>query len=290
MSTETLVTLFLPAALMVIMFGMGLGLQRSDFRRVATRPRATTVGLVGQLILLPILGFLFAWAFALSPPLAVGTVLLCACPGGPTSNLFTKLGRGDVALSVSLTAVSGVVTVFTIPLLTNLGIRVFGGNEVTVQLPILLTMLKIALVVLLPVGAGMLVRGRLKNAELRLQRLERRIMRASVLLLAIIIVGAVAKEGPKVARFVGEVGLPMVLLSLTGMTLGFALGHGLRLGSRPALTIAIEVGMQNGALAIGIALTVPQGEGIAIPAVVYSLWAYLPCALAAWWGKRNLPG
>ncbi|MFT5430274.1 MAG: BASS family bile acid:Na+ symporter [Myxococcota bacterium] len=287
MSAQTLVTLFLPAALMVIMFGMGLGLVMDDFRRVSRRPLAISLGAFGQLALLPALGFLFAWFFEFSPGTAVGTVLLCACPGGPTSNLFTKLGGGDVALSVSLTAFSGVITVFTIPLITNLGIATFGGDDITVQLPVLLTTFKIGLVVIFPVIAGMRARQRLVDNLPRLARLERRITRTSVLLLAVIIIGAVAKEGPKVARFIGEVGLPIVGLSVAGMLAGFALARIGRLGERQALTMAIEVGMQNGALAIGIAFTMPDPTDLVVPMVVYGLWVYVPCALAAWWGRRR---
>lgn len=287
MSSETLVTLFLPSALMVIMFGMGLGLEVDDFRRVAERPRPILIGLVGQLVLLPLVGFAVAWAFALPPPLAVGTVLLCACPGGPTSNLFTKLGAGDVALSVSLTAMSGLVTVVTIPLVTNLGISLFGGAGASVHLPVLATIAKVALVTVVPVVAGMILRRRLRQRAHAVLRLERHLTRVSVLLLVVIIAGAVAKEGPRVAASVARVGVPMVLLSVAGMAAGSLLARAARLSSREALTIAIEVGMQNGALAIALALSMPDGSAVAVPAVVYGLWAYAPCALAAAWGKRR---
>lgn len=283
--TELLVTLFLPAALAIIMFSMGLGLAPADFRRVAERPRAVAAGAVAQLLVLPALGFLFAWAFGLPPTLAIGMVLICACPGGPTSNLLSFVARGDVALSVSLTAVSGVVTVFTIPSVTNLAVRTFAADTAVIELPVLLTIVKIAAVVLAPVAAGMWVRARYGNVD----RLERRVQQLSFLLLGVIVVGAVLKERTRVLDYIREIGLAVVLLNGLAMGLGYAIGRVLRLDRKQSVTISIEVGMQNGALAIGIALTMPGGAAIAIPAVVYGLWAYFSCGAVALWGRRGAP-
>jgi BASS family bile acid:Na+ symporter len=270
------VQVFIPTAIAIITLAMGLGLQVADFKRVLEAPRATVVGALSQLVLLPAVGFLVAWAFALPPELAVGLVLLTAAPGGPSSNLYTHLARGDVALSVTLTAISGVATIVTIPFVVALALDLFLGRDHTVTLPVGQTIVQIALVVALPLAVGMGLRARRPALALRL---ERWLLWLSVLLLVVLIAGAVAREAGRVTDYLQVLGLPVAVVAAAGMLLGFLASRLARLGPPQAVTIAIEVGMQNAALAIGIAMGPLANDAMAMPAVIYGLLAYAACAV-----------
>ncbi|MGB3636992.1 MAG: bile acid:sodium symporter [Rivularia sp. (in: cyanobacteria)] len=157
MQSSFLTTVFLPLALFIIMLGMGLGLTLNDFKRVFIQSKAVILGLIAQLIVLPTIGFLLATIFPLSPELAVGVMILAACPGGPTSNMVSYLVRGNVALSITLTAISSLITVFTIPIVVNLAMQKFMGEAIALQLPFLKTLIQIAVITFIPVALGMLL-------------------------------------------------------------------------------------------------------------------------------------
>ncbi len=284
--TTTLVQLFIPLAIATIMFAMGLGLRTVDFRRVALEPRAVLIGAFAQLVLLPLAGFGLATLFELPPPLAVGFMLITAAPGGPSSNLYSHLARGDVALSVTLTAVSGVVTIVTIPLIMHLVLEHFLGESRTVSLPVGETILQIALIVGFPLGLGMFLR---HHRPVAADRADRIFKRVAVILLAIFVVGAVAKEAKRIGGYIDALLVPVLALSFGTMFLGLALAFLGRLPIRQGVTICIEVGMQNGALAMGLALGAFGSEEIAMPAVIYSLVAYFSCAIWIPVGRRFVP-
>jgi BASS family bile acid:Na+ symporter len=272
MTGEQIVRYLMPVALGVIMFSMGLGLRVNDFRRIFLQPRAVAVGAVSQLVLLPMVGFLIAEAFDLPSALAVGVVLITACPGGPTSNLLSYLARGDVALSVTLTAVSGFATVVTIPLLVNWAGTTFAAAGVEpIALPILPTILQVAGVAIVPVIVGMLVRARRPSSA---DRLEATTKRLSFGILGLLIVGAVAKEHALVVDSFGRIGAAVLTLNVATTSLGFGVARLFRLPPRQAVTIAIEVGIQNAAFAISIAAGLLGDMAIALPAVVYGLGMY----------------
>jgi BASS family bile acid:Na+ symporter len=270
------VQLFIPTAIATITLAMGLGLQVADFRRILESPRATVVGALSQLVLLPAVGFAVAWLFALPAELAVGLVLLTAAPGGPSSNLYTHLARGDVALSVTLTAISGVATIVTIPLVMALAFDAFLGASHTVTMPVGATILQIALVVALPLAVGMGLRAR---APAFAARLERVLLWVSVLLLCVLIAGAVAREAATVLASLSALIWPVTAVAAGGMLLGYVASRAARLGGPQAVTVAIEVGMQNAALAIGLAMGPLGSQTMALPAVVYALLAYVACAV-----------
>lgn len=288
MDVHTIVQVYIPLTIATIMFTMGLGLRVADFKRIVVQRRAVTVGILGQLVLLPVIGFLIAAAFALPAPLAIGLVLLTACPGGASSNLYSNLARGDTALSVTLTAVTGIVTIFTIPLVTNLAVSQFGGEgtEAAVTMPILETMLKIVLMVGVPLAVGMFIRAK---APTRAARLESVIKKAAIVMLVILIIGAIAKEGKLVGQHFLDLGIPVVLLSGGTMLVGYLLARVSGLGTRQAITITIEIGMQNGALAIALATEVLGSDEIAMPAAIYSIIAYFTCGVVLFIGRRVLP-
>lgn len=271
MSPDLLKSVLLPVALIILMFGMGMTLKVADFARVLLSPRATLVGLAAQLIALPLIAWGLAYLFRLPGDLAAGLMLLAACPGGATSNIITHLSKGDTALSVTLTAFSSVITVFSIPLLVGYSMGHFMGAEQAIALPFAKTFIQLMVVTLLPVGLGMWV-GKVRPQLT--ERLSGAVNKLSVAFLAFIIIAAVISEKDLGSQII--VGGPAaVALNLCGMVLGFALAAAFGLPSSQRRTISIEVGIQNGTLALAIALGLLESPRLAIPAVVYSLFMFM---------------
>ena len=280
MEAGFLTTVFLPLALFIIMLGMGLGLTINDFKRILIEPKAVIVGLAAQLLMLPIVGFLLASSFPLTPELAVGLVVLAACPGGPTSNLVTYLVQGNVALSITLTALSSLITVFTIPLVVNLAMRSFLGEATTLQLPFFSTVMQIAVITVIPVALGMTLR---RYAPRFAATVEAGVKWLSLFFLTLIILGLLVKERDNVAGFFLQVGWVTLALNVVAMGLGFAIAKQAKLDSARAKAIAVEVGIQNGTLAIAIASgpTFLNSPSMAIPAAIYSLIMFATSAIFA---------
>lgn len=270
MESNILTALFLPLALGIIMLGMGLSLTIADFKRVAIYPKATIIGLSNQLILLPLIAFGILYLFPMKPELAVGFMVLAACPGGATSNLLSHLAKGDTALSITLTAISSVITVFTIPLIINYSMEVFLGEGLFVKLPVLETMGQIFIVTVIPVSIGMWIKS--KKPKLA-ERFQKPVKIASAIFIVLIILGAILKERENLLPFFAQVGLPAFFLNLVTLLVGFGSARLLKLNGPQSASISIESGIQNGTLAIAIAtssvlLNNPQ---MAIPPAVYSL-------------------
>lgn len=272
MQSNLFTNVLLPLALGIVMLGMGMSLVPEDFRRITRDPKAVAVGTACQIILLPLLGALITTVVPMRPELAVGLMVLAICPGGPSSNLVTYLARGDVALSVTLTALSSLITVFTIPLLTNLALQHFLGESTAIALPIGRTMLQIVLITLVPTAIGMAIRTYVPQTA---KRLERQVSKLAAGLLALIIMLLLAKEGGKLPGFLFQVGAAALLLNLLALLAGFATAKAFRLPLAQQLCIAIEVGLQNGTLAIAITSGLLNNAQMAIPAAVYSLMMYL---------------
>jgi BASS family bile acid:Na+ symporter len=254
------------------MLGMGLSLLPEDFKRITRYPKAVAVGTVCQILLLPFLGTLITLVVPMQPEIAVGLMVLAVCPGGPSSNLVTYLAKGDVALSVTLTAVSSIITVFTIPLFTNLALQYFLGKSAAIALPIGSTMLQIFLITLLPTAIGMAIRHQFPDTA---RRLEKQMSRLAVGLLALIIVLLLIREGRKLPGFLVQVGIGVVLLNLLATLMGFLAGRIFRLPLAQQICVAIEVGIQNGTLAIAITAGLLNNPDMAVPAAVYSLMMYV---------------
>lgn len=286
MQSNLLTTVLLPLALAIVMLGMGLGLMPADFRRVTRQPKAVAVGLVCQMVLLPLLGVVLALLIPMQPTIAVGLIILAACPGGPSSNLMTYLARGDVALSVTLTAMSSLLTVFTIPVIGNLALQHFMGQQSAIALPIGSTMLQIFLITLLPIGIGMTLRQQFPNTS---RRLERQTGRVAAGLLGLIILLLLIREGSKLPGFLMQVGLGALLLNLGATLMGFGVGQLFRLPMSQRICIAIEVGLQNGTLAIALTAGLLNNPDMAIPAAVYSLLMNLTGGAAILYGRAVLP-
>lgn len=267
MPPDFLKTVVLPLALMLIMFGMGMTLTIADFRRVITSPLAVFTGVACQMIGLPLIALCLAALLGLPPELAVGLMVIAACPGGPTSNIITHLSRGDTALSVTLTAVSSVLTVFTIPALIAFAITHYGAGDGTITLPFGKTVIQLIAVTLLPIALGMWLHAA-KPAFA--QRMSRPVNVFSLVFLVLIILAAVLREKDLGQQFV-LAGPAALLLNIGSMALGFAVGALVKLPRPQRITIAIEAGIQNGTLALAIALGMLESSRIAMPAVVYSL-------------------
>lgn len=286
MDAQTIVKIFIPFTIAVIMVAMGLGLTLADFKRVLQQPKAVIIGTINQLLVLPAVGFGIAFLFGLSAEFAVGLILVTACPGGPSSNLYSNLARGDTALSVTLTAVSGVATIITIPLITGLALDVFMASTSSITMPLWDTTLNILLVVGVPLTLGMVIRHRYEASALKAESIVKGV---AALLLGVLIVGAILKRKEDVVSNFATLGAPVLLLSLGTIALGVGSARIFKLPKRQAITIGIEVGMQNAALAIGLSLTVLESEAIAFPAVIYGILAYFTCAVPVFIGRKMIP-
>jgi len=283
MQSNLFTAVLLPLALAIVMLGMGLSLVPEDFKRITRYPKAVAVGTVCQVLLLPLIGALITLVVPMQPAIAVGLIVLAVCPGGPSSNLVTYLAKGDVALSVTLTAVSSIITVFTIPLFTNLALQYFLGKSAAIALPIGSTMLQIFLITLLPTAIGMAIRHQFPDTA---RRLEKQMSRFAVGLLALIIVLLLVREGSKLPGFLVQVGIGVVLLNLLAMLAGFLAGKLFRLSLAQQICIAIDVGIQNGTLAITITAGLLNNPDMAVPAAVYSLLMYVTGFGAILYGRQ----
>jgi len=243
------------------------------------------VGTVCQVLLLPLIGALITLVVPMQPEIAVGLLVLAVCPGGPSSSLITYLAKGDVALSVTLTAVSSVITVFTIPMFANLALQYFLGKSAAIALPIGATTLQIFLITLLPIAIGMAIRYQFPGTA---RSLEKQMSRLAVGLLALIIVLLLVREGNKLPGFLVQVGVAVLLLNLVATLTGFLAGKVFRLPLAQQICIAIEVGIQNGTLAIAITAGLLNNPDMAVPAAVYSLLMYITGFGAILYGKQSI--
>ena len=285
MESQTVSTVFLQAALAVIMLGLGLGLTVEDFRRVVRYPRAVAVGLVCQMLLLPLVCFGIAILFALPPALAVGLMLLAASPGGATANLFSHLARGDVALNISLTAVNSVLSVVTLPIIVNLAIGFFMGEERSIPLQLTKT-IQVFAVVLIPVGIGMLVRA---HAPRVADRMSRPVKILSALFLVLVVVGSIARERRLLLEYAGQIGLAALTFNLISLAVGYLVPRLVRLDERQAIAIGMEIGIHNGTLAIAIASSpnLLNDTTMAMPPAIYSIIMFFTAAIFGWAVNRR---
>lgn len=260
----------------VIAFTLGLGLASEDFRRVARERRSVAVGMLAQTILVPALGFGVAFAFGLGAELAVGLVLLCACPGGIHSNYYNRLARGDVALSMTLTSVSTLVNMVTLPLFVFLATKLFRGAGEVVTMSARDAVLELLALVFVPLALGMTLRAR--RAAIA-ARVEKAMMVVSGLLLLLLVFGAVAKNAPIMVEHARAVGAPVIVLQLLAMALSYLLAHATGLPEAQRITVALEGGIQNATLAVALAWLLSHELAVAVPAIVYSVAIYFTAAI-----------
>lgn len=284
MTADPLLTFFLPAALGIIMLGLGLSLSLADFARVAKFPKPVLIGLACQLLLLPLACFFLAKAFGLAPALAVGLMLLAASPGGTTANLYSHLAHGDVALNITLTAVNSVIAILTMPLIVNLSLAYFMSADQAIPLQFA-KVVQVFVIVLGPVAIGMWLRSRFPGFAARMQKPVKII---SALFLLLIILLAVAKDWRTFVDYAPAVGGAALAFNLLSMAVGYCVPRLLKLNLRQAIAIAMEIGIHNGTLAIALALSpaLLNNPTMAIPAAIYSLIMFITAALFGLWVNR----
>ena len=263
-----IVEVFLPLALAFIMFSLGLTLVVDDFRRVFTRPKAMLVGLVGQMLLVPLFAFVVARAWGLAPEMAVGLMILAACPGGVSSGLLTHLARGDTALSISLTAVTSVAAVLTVPFVVDLSMREFMQTGVSVDFPLLKMVRGVFLLTTVPVLLGMGLKAWRPALALRLEHPTGRL---ATLLFVLIVLATFVSQRRVLLDNLGSIGPAAMLLNLVIIAAGFAMAAAAGLLRRDRIAVATECGLQNAGLGIFIAASVMQSPAMTVPSVVYAL-------------------
>ena len=273
---DNISTLILAASLIIIMYGMGLSLVANDFKRIISFPKSILVGLVSQLLMLPLIGFALISVIPVDPAIAVGVIILAACPGGPTSNLITHLAKGDTALSVSLTALSSIITVFTIPVVVNIGLSLIGGGKADFSLNIMETITQTTVIVIVPVLLGMFLRAT-KSAFAKVMATPVRI--ASGIVLALVIVGLIFKEKDHVYNYFEQAGVITLFLNIATLLVGWGLASLAKLPQAQRISIAVEGGIQNGTLAITIATVLLGNTAYAIAPAIYSLLMFLTGAV-----------
>jgi BASS family bile acid:Na+ symporter len=277
---ETLTQIGLPIALILIMTGVGMTLRPDNFSDVLRQPKAFIVGAVAQMLLLPLAAVAVIAMFGLQGELAVGLLILSLCPGGTTSNLYSYLCKADVGLSVSLTALVGLLTPFTLPLLAAWGIEFYLGANTDFSLPLLKTWLTLMIVSVLPVFLGMFVNSKWPVFA---ERVQPAISRFSVVVLLLLIVSIATDLGDDLWVFLRQAGPATLLLNVLTMAAGYWLGNILLRNDKQAKTICLEVGLQNGTLALLITTGILNNSTMSIAPSVYSLLMFFTATLFTFW-------
>lgn len=285
MEQSVITVVLLPAALAIIMLGLGLTLTLEDFKRVVAVPKAVAIGLACQMLILPVICFGIAKAFGLPPELAVGLMLLAASPGGATANLFSHLANGDVALNITLTAVNSVLSLLTLPFIVNFALIQFMGEGKIIPLQFD-KVIQVFAIVLIPVAIGMAIR----NRSLSLAKgLEKPIRIVSAVVLVLVIVGAIIKERTRILESMQLVGAAALAFNVLSMAIGYFVPLLFKLPRRQAIAIGMEIGVHNGTLAIAIASSplLLNNSMMAIPPAIYSLIMFFTAGIFGYLVSRR---
>ena len=266
-----IVTTIAPFALALIMFGLGLGLTTTDFSRVIKNPKDFFVGFVSQLILLPIVALGLVFLLNLPTTIAIGLMIIAAAPGGVTSNILTKFANGDVALSVTLTAVTSFVCILSVPFVVINSANIIGVS-ISSDISITKVALKMALVVTVPVLFGMIIRKMFSNFILSKINL---IDKLSGILFVIVFTAIYIEERNNILAYILQAGLAVLILNIVMMTLAFLIAKKFTSGISQQKCIAIEGGLQNGTVAVFIATLIFDDVAFIIPTAAYALIQYL---------------
>lgn len=255
--------------LTLLMFELGLNLKLEDFKLFKERPKPVLAGLLGQIIVLPALAWLIGWALHLDPIFLIGFVLIACCPGGSSSNVFSMLARGDVALSVSLTACSSIITLFTVPLIME-WVTASAGSHINVHLPVGKLFMQNIVLMFLPILVGIAVRKRWQTAAHKIHKVLSKVAFPALIFLATVFF---IQNREAIIESFAQLGLSITVLILLAMGSGVLLSWLMHLSVKERRTIVIEIGMQNAAQAIAIASSplVFNNDTIAIPAIIYAL-------------------
>ena len=258
----------LPLALAFIMFVLGLGLTGADFLRVIKQPRDFFVGAFSQIIILPIIAFILVKIWPVAPELAIGVMIIAAAPGGVTSNLLTSFAKGDVALSISLTAIISLLCIFTIPFIVLTSVALLDDSNINQNISLFSMSRDMFLIVTVPVILGMLLRRFVSEVALKF---EPKAKKVSAVLFVLVLLGAIAAERENVISYFAQAGLITLTLNVVMMIIAYYIAQLLATGSAQKKCITIECGLQNGTLAIFVSTTIFGGGMYVIPAATYSL-------------------
>jgi len=267
-----IVTTIAPIALALIMLALGLGLSLENFANVIKQPKDFLVGLICQLILLPIIAFILIKIFNTSPELAIGVMIIAAAPGGVTSNVLTKFANGDVALSVSLTAIISLVSIITVPFIVFKSADLLNITYQSAEISMVGISMKMFLVVTFPVFIGMLIR---KFATNFISSKEQLIQRISVFLFALVFLAILIEEEANIIPYLAEAGLITLVLNLTMMILGFYIAKKFASGIAQRKCISLECGLQNGTLAIFVSTQIFDNSTYLVPTATYALIMFI---------------
>ena len=275
---------FLPIALAFIMFALGLGLTGADFLRVIKQPKDFFVGAISQIILLPVIAFILIKIWPISPELAIGVMIIAAAPGGVTSNILTSFAKGDVALSISLTAIISLLSVITVPFIIVTSIGLLGLENVSQNISLASMAISMFLIVTVPVIIGMVFRGLASNSAIKFEPIAKKI---SIVLFIIVLLGAILAEKDNIVSYFADAGLITLLLNVIMMIVAFYVAQLLATGNAQKKCIAIECGLQNGTLAIFVGTTLFGGGAFVIPAATYSLIMFVTSLIFVFLVKNN---
>ena len=278
-----IIDIFLPLSLVFIMFTLGLGLTINDFTNIIREPKAFGVGILNQMIILPVVAFLIVSLSGLTAEMAVGMMILACCPGGVTSNMITKLAKGDTALSISYTAVMSIATVVTLPLITGFSMLYFMGADAP-PINILILGITMTLITAVPVGIGLLTHTKFRNFT---KSFEPKASKISTVLFVIIVSGALASEWDTFITNVALLGPAIVALILVMLFIGYNSAQYFKMSSKRAITVAIESGIQNATVGITIGNIIMNQETglspLSLPSGVYGILMYLVCLPFVFW-------
>ena len=279
-----IVTTIAPIALALIMLALGLGLSLENFTNVIKQPKDFLVGLICQLILLPIIAFILIKIFNTSPELAIGVMIIAAAPGGVTSNVLTKFANGDVALSVSLTAIISLVSIITVPFIVFKSADLLNINYQSAEISMVGISMKMFLVVTFPVFIGMLIR---KFATNFISSKEQLIQRISVFLFALVFLAILIEEEANIIPYLAEAGLITLVLNLTMMILGFYIAKKFASGIAQRKCISLECGLQNGTLAIFVSTQIFDNSTYLVPTATYALIMFITSIIFVFIVKKS---
>ncbi len=277
-------TVILPLALAFIMFTLGLGLTIADFVRVASQPKDFIVGLISQLIFLPLVGFILLNIWPVAPEIALGVMIIAAAPGGVTSNILTSFAKGDVALSISLTAIISLLSVLTIPFIVVFSYGYFVGEGTTGEVSITKTAVSVFLIVTVPVIIGLMVRKYAENFAIRFEVIGQKI---SAVLFTLVLLGAIVQERNNIVEFYAQAGGITLALNVIMLVLAWYIAKMFGSSAKQRIAISFECGLQNGTLAIAVATLLFGGGATVIPAAVYSLSMFGTALIFIWWLRRG---
>ncbi|MEZ4804034.1 MAG: bile acid:sodium symporter [Bacteroidia bacterium] len=278
------INLLIDVVLAFITMSLGLNLSRKDFSNIISFPKTLFLGLVAQMVFLPIIAFFFMLMTDFSPEVKVGFIIISLCPGGVTSNLVSFLLKGNVALSISLTVVNGILCMFTVPIFVNAALNYFIHQTASIELPVLNTMLHIAMVTIIPASIGVLIRRKSQDFADKLIPYLRYLLPVLLLIIFSIKIFAPAEKGgiQLTGDEIWNQGLILLLFNFTGMFLGFILGALFKTNIRDNITIMVEVGLQNTALALLVAGNILNNNNMQKPAMVYAIFTFFSTLIFAW--------